>query len=158
MSRSFLVDSLISNPHNGESSSPLSSPSSLPSSPGSPFPYPSLGRYLFSFGLQPPGFPNAPQQALSMFYPPYPLYGFDASDSSKLVRPIPLPIQRKPPFTAVRHKPYQKQKPTQLVIKSPQSPSDNSQGKFNCVDCKIITTVLCLLVLNDFFLYFSMIF
>ncbi|KAG8289058.1 GS homeobox 1 [Homalodisca vitripennis] len=122
---SFLMDSIINNPHCGQSSPPLSSPASLPSSPGSPFPYPAFGGYLFSFGLQPPGFPKPAAPALSMLYPPYPLYGLESHDS-KLVRPVPLPSHRKLPMTPqhrVRPPPKSHSRPSDIVIKPQTSPT-----------------------------------
>lgn len=105
MSRSFLMDSIINSPQ--PSSPPSSSPASLPSSPGSPFPYPAFSGYLFSFGLQRPTaygdyicspavYPKPTDPALSMLYPPYPMYGLGPHDS-KVVRPLPLTSHRKPP-------------------------------------------------------------
>lgn len=110
MSRSFLMDSIINNPHCGQSSppSPLSSPASLPSSPGSPFPYP-FGGYLFSF-MPPHGFPKPATPALSMLYPPYPLYDHDA----KLVRPVPLPTLRKP---ASAYSPHHRPRPAPKTVR-----------------------------------------
>lgn len=124
MSRSFLMDSIINSPHCGHTSPPLSSPASLPSSPGSPFPYPAFGGYLFSFGLQHPGFPKP------MMYPPYPLYGLDAPDT-KLVRPVPLPSLRKPSTPPHRQRPSPKpHRPVDIVIKPQTSPTHSLTGKY----------------------------
>lgn len=130
MSRSFLMDSIINNPHCEPSSPPLSSPASLPSSPGSPFPYPAFGGYLFSFGLQPAAFPKPAAPALSMLYPPYPLYGLDPHDS-KIVRPVPIPSHRKP-TTSPQHRIRSSGKPISRLsdtgIKQQTSPTLSIPG------------------------------
>lgn len=129
MSRSFLMDSIINSPHCGHTSPQLSSPASLPSSPGSPFPYPAFGGYLFSFGLQHPGFPKP------MMYPPYPLYGLDGPDT-KLVRPVPLPSLRKPPTPPYRQRPSPKpHRPVDIVIKPQTSPTHSLTGEYYYFVC-----------------------
>lgn len=124
MSRSFFVDSLINSPQNSEPSSP----SSLPPSPGSPFPYPPLGGYLFSFGIHPPGFPKPTQPALSMLYPHYPLYGLDTKDTTKVIRPLPLSSPRKQHYSPHKVKPTLQKvhRPTDLA---PSSFVPSIQGK-----------------------------
>lgn len=135
MSRSFLMDSIINSTHCGQTSPPLSSPASLPSSPGSPFPYPAFGGYLFSFGLQPPAAP-----ALSMLYPPYPLYGLD---DPKVVRPVPLQhALRKSPYS-----PPHRVRPASLKslhrpvedIKRQTSPTHSVTGMYTVIETTNLT-------------------
>lgn len=141
MSRSFLMDSIINSPHCGHTSPPLSSPASLPSSPGSPFPYPAFGGYLFSFGLQHPGFPKP------MMYPPYPLYGLDAPDT-KLVRPVPLPSLRKPSTPPHRQRPSPKpHRPVDIVIKPQTSPTHSLTGEYSYL---LYTDIIILSFWNQF--------